>query len=762
MALVAHIVCSGSPDSGKTTLTESILYRSSYLSSSGSVDTGSTTTDFLPVERERGITVQSASIPVRWKDWTFNLIDTPGHADFGMEVEGASRVIDGAVVLLDSVEGVEAQTKNVWRQLDRYGVPTRMMFFNKLDRPGASFRNAMASLLTHRFHPNPSPLTIPIASFDPKDYQHGEPGVQGLVDLVKWNIWRWAGEEATCRPLPRTVAELEKFPLFPPNHPIVPHLPVARTQLLENISMFSEDLMEHLLELDSSPDAYLGLPAEAILPHLRKAILKGEILPIVCGSALNHIGTEILMDYVGELFPSPLDVPHDPQGKNPPVRALAWKVNWDARRGWMTFVRVYSGKFSRYCTLTKQSVLQNASRNQREKVSKLLMLYASDVEEVDELPVGSVGVVLGLRHTRTGDTLVSLGGNAEQRSVLRDITPPPAVISTSVIPHSHSDLDPVQAALDSLARTDPSVRIDTQEGQLLVHALGTLHLEIVENKLRDIWGANFEFGQRRVSYREGLGDGTPSDTWATWSSDIAGKPVTVTLPLEIRAMTDEEVGDPVWDGNCVLGPTGAPLPAPEAIQSPRLAGIAEGIANALSNSPHSGLAMTKVFVRITGPPTEAFPAPVLNAATVAVLRQRVRDASMGPLFEPYVHLKVSVPEKSFGLVISDLTEHGGEVLELGEDAAAFDGSSSTPFSEEGLYIPPDWLSPSGNNATASRGQAATKHVIHASAPLSRMFDYSSRLRAITEGHGSFEMAIDCFRQVSEPRRMEILKEIGRA
>ncbi|TFK29393.1 P-loop containing nucleoside triphosphate hydrolase protein [Coprinopsis marcescibilis] len=751
MALVAHI------DSGKTTLTESILFSSSYLSCSGSVDTGSTTTDFLPVERERGITVQSASIPVQWKHWTFNLIDTPGHADFGMEVESASRVVDGAVVLLDSVEGVEAQTKGVWAQLNRYDVPTRMMFFNKLDRPGASFRNTLLSLLSHRFHPNPSVLTIPIASFDPVRYTQGEPGVEGLVDLVTWNLWKWQGGQHTIHPLPRTIEELQESPLFPTNHPIVPHLPVARTQLLENLSMFSEELMEELLELPSSPSAYLGVDEKTIMPHLRKATIEGSTLPIVCGSALNHIGTEILMNYVGELFPSPLDLPHEPQDRNPPVRLLAWKVNWDARRGWMTFVRVYSGK------LTKQSVLLNASRNQREKVSKLLLLYASDVQEVDELPVGSVGVILGLKHTRTGDTLVSIGGKSEQRAVLRDITPPPAVISTSVIPRSHSDLEPVQNALDALTRTDPSVRVDTQDGQLLVHALGTLHLEIVENKLRDDWNVNFEFGQRRVSYREGLTDKKPDANWAKWASDIGGKPFAVTLPLEVRPMTHDEKGDPAWDGNLVLGPTGEPLPPPEAIQSPRLAAIAEGVSTALSNSPHSGLAMTRVFVRIGKPADDFNPTPVLNAATVAVLRNRIRESPVGPLYEPYVHLKVSVPENSFGLVINDITEHGGVVLDLGEDSgSSFDGSEATPYPEEGLYIPPEWLSPSGSRDSRWGKRGATKHVVHATAPLSRMFDFSNRLRALTEGHGTFEMAVAGFKDVLASRGLEILKEIGRA
>jgi len=347
-------------DSGKTTLTESILLKSSYLSASGTVDTGSTTTDFLPVERERGITVQSASIPVKWKGWTFNLIDTPGHADFGMEVESASRVVDGAVVLMDSVEGVEPQTRGVWRQLDRYvnlhslleelftflryGVKTRIMFLNKLDRAGASFRASLQSILKHRLHPNPFILTLPVASFDPKQYADGEPRIQGLVDLVRWNVWKWDGQgDPSCHPLPRTEEALKASAIFTDSHPLLPHLVPARTQLLENLSMVSEEFMDYLLSTSGDASSYLQADDKVVMRHLRSAALRNAALPVLCGSAMRHIGTELVMDYVGELFPSPLDVEHDPQRQNSPLRLLAWKVTWDEHRGWMTFVRVYSG-----------------------------------------------------------------------------------------------------------------------------------------------------------------------------------------------------------------------------------------------------------------------------------------------------------------------------------------------------------------------------------------------------------------------------------
>ncbi|KAF9076752.1 translation elongation factor 2 [Rhodocollybia butyracea] len=752
MALVAHI------DSGKTTLTESILLQSSYLSASGSVDTGSTTTDFLPAERERGITIQSASIPVKWKDWTFNLIDTPGHADFGMEVESASRVIDGAVVLIDSVEGVEAQTKGVWRQLDRYGVPTRMMFLNKQDRPGASFRSSLRSLLTHRFHPHPMVLTLPIASFDPQDYAHGEPGIQGLVDLAKWELWRWNKDgESTCHPLPTDIKALEKLSVLPSNHPIIPHLAPARTQLLENLSMFSEELMEVLLA--SEPSSYLGIKYSEIIPHLRKSTLENKILPVVCGSALKHIGTNIVMDYVGELLATPLDVLHDPT-RNAPLRMLAWKVSWDPRRGWMTYVRIYSGK------LSKQSSVLNATRNQKEKISKLLLMYAAEPVEVDELPFGSVGVVLGLKFTRTGDTLVSPGAPSSSRSTMQDIVPPKAVISASVIPNSHADLEPVQTALESLARTDPSVRYDLQEGQILVHGLGALHLEIVEGRLRDEFHANFELGKRRVSYREALGPNydlphfekpliTDSDR-----AEIAG--TLVDVALDIRPLRDDEEGNPLWDGNLILNEAGVPIASPEtsSTANPELL-IASGIASTLSSSPHSSLPLSHLRIQIRA---WSLPSPMslLAGASAIVLRNRIRKAGMGPLMEPYFMFKVTVTEDTLGKVVKDLTEHGAELQDLGDGMSEVGEVGGYP--EDGNYIPPEMLSPSSSGSALKGSGAAPKlkRSIRALAPLSRMLDYNSRLRALSGGHGQFDMASAGFRVVAETRKMEILREIGKA
>lgn len=412
--------------------------------------------------------------------------------------------------------------------------------------------------------------------------------------------------------------------------------------------------------------------------------------------------------------------------------------------------------------LTKQTTLLNVNRNQKEKVSKLLLLYASEAKEVDELSFGSVGVILGLKYTRTGDTLVFSGASSAFKSTLRDITPPSAVISASIIPHSHSEIQPVQDALDSLTRTDPSVRVDTQDGQILVHGLGALHLEIVEDRLKNEWKVNFEFGRRRVSYREGLGSHEPPSGWNVWHAEIAGKPIMVTVPLNIRKMEPEEKGDPTWDGNIVVDEKNRPVPAPESMPPSLLTDVVQGVMNGLSNSPYSSLPMTNVYVQIgiLRNIESKIPA-IVSGATAAILRKRIRNAGSGPLFEPFVHLSISVGENHVGQIVKDLTERGSVLLDMGEGAILGDEQES--YQEDGVYIPPDWLSPSGSAfLQGSHPTSHAKRSVQALAPLSQFLDYSSRLRALSEGHGVFEMSAAGFKEVNEDRKLEILREIGRA
>jgi len=228
----------------------------------------------------------------------------------------------------------------------RYGVPTRIMFMNKLDRAGASYHASMLSVLAHRIHPNPTPITIPVASFDTKNYKFAEPGIEGIVDLAKWEVWRWGKDgEPTRHELPSS-GDVAESGLFPPDHPLLPTLLPARASLIDNLASFSDDLMETWLNLPAEPASNLAIKPPTVIQTLRAATLRGDILPVFCGSAIRHVGTDLVLDYAGELLASPLDVDHAPQTKNSPLQLLAWKVGWDKRKGWLTFVRVYSGVWS--------------------------------------------------------------------------------------------------------------------------------------------------------------------------------------------------------------------------------------------------------------------------------------------------------------------------------------------------------------------------------------------------------------------------------
>lgn len=416
-------------------------------------------------------------------------------------------------------------------------------------------------------------------------------------------------------------------------------------------------------------------------------------------------------------------------------------------------------------TLSRQSVLFNNTRGVKERVSKLLLLYASEAEEVDELPFGSVGVILGLKHTRTGDTMVSTHGRSEE-SPFPGITPPPATMSASVIPQTHTDLEPVEDALNALIRTDPSIRMETHEGQLLIHSLGALHLEIVEGRLKDEWRAKCEIGRRRVAYRESIGSDESQPSLFEWSTNLGGKNVTASVSFSLRPLLVNEVGDSAWDDNIVLRNDGNSLRHPDTLHDEQdpWTHISRGIASTLSSSPHTSFQLSRSFIQVTGfnhPPN--VPNSILGGASAIILRDHVKCRGRGPIMEPYIKIRVSVGSDALGHVIKDLVEHGGEILDLAESNLPMDEETSVPYSQEGVSIPPKWLSPSTmSSVDVENHTIRLKRPIYAVSPLSQMLDYSTRLRAMTGGHGQFETAAAGFRAVNSVRELEILKEIGRA
>jgi len=315
-----------------------------------------------------------------------------------------------------------------------------------------------------------------------------------------------------------------------------------------------------------------------------------------------------------------------------------------------------------------------------------------------------------------------------------------------------------------LIRTDPSVRMETHEGQLLVHGLGALHLEIVEGRLKDEWGAKCEFGRRRVACRESIGLNETHPSVADWTTNVGGKNVTASVSFSLRPLLKNEVGDSAWDDNIVLRDDGELLRHPDAFHDEQdlWTHISCGIASALSSSPHTSFPLSRSCIQVT-----AFNCPldtppfVLSGASAIILRNHVKSRGRGPIMEPYIRIRVSVSSDILGQVMKDLVEHGGEIADLPESHLPLDEETSAPYGQEGVYIPPKWLSPS-TMSSIDEGSPSIKRPVYAVAPLSQMLDYSTRLRAISGGHGQFEMAAAGFRAVSPARELEILKEIGRA
>lgn len=428
-------------------------------------------------------------------------------------------------------------------------------------------------------------------------------------------------------------------------------------------------------------------------------------------------------------------------------------------------------------TLSRQTSLLNTSTQKKERISKLLLPYASEHEEVDSLPYGSVGIIIGLQHTRTGDTLISTFGpsGTVERQPLPAIVPPPANISASIIAQTQTDLDLLKDALTALSRTDPSARWTEEDGQILVHGLGALHLEIVEGRLRDEFGVRCQMGKRQVSYREAFPEGLEIEEAMTWTKEINGKPSQASVTLLMRPMKDGEQPDAGWNGNLVVrAENGTRLPATVAgatarSLSPDIASIIQGLNGPLSASPHTHLPLFGLHISVQKFSNAPGSSPAaLAAASSALLRKMLQGAGPGDLMEPYIFVKVEVPENAMGKVVKDLTEHNGEILDLGSDVSSSTNSTdgdveSAAYSTGTIYVPPRWVSPCAGAQTGELVDAARlKRSIHAVAPLSKMLDYTTRLRAASSGQATFSMSTLGFRRVGTGRRLEVLKELGRA
>ena len=619
LGIVAHI------DAGKTTVTERILHLTGIEHRVGRVDEGTATMDWMEEERERGITITSAATRVRWRDAEINLIDTPGHVDFTVEVERCMRVLDGAVLVIDAVAGVQAQSETVWRQMRRHGVPC-IAFVNKCDKPGADVL-AAAGTLRERLEAPAVPAAYPILE---------DGGVTGVVEFLSRQAWTFDGDgRAQACPIPPGLSD---------------EIEVLRSELVDRLADEDEAVMEAVLE-EREP------PLDVLRAALRAQVVAGTLVPVFCGAALRGVGIQPLLDAMVDYLPSPLDVPppplHGPDGEpvasRPPepeasLAALAFKIHASAH-GDLTFARVYSG------TLRPGAKAWNPRTRTMERASRLLRMHADHGEALEEAGPGDIVALVGCKNTGTGDPLCD---RAEPVLLTPPVFPEP-VIALVAEPASAADRDKLREALLRLEREDPSLRVveDESTGQWTLSGMGELHLEVVVHRLQKEFRLEPRVGQPRVSYREAI----------TGTARGSGRVERVLAGKEVFGAVDLEVA-PGDGGVAVEWAEDVDLPA--AFR----AAIEEALVSEAQSGPRLGFPLVSARIRIRSADRhreKESEAAYALAATLA-LRNALREAS-ARLLEPRMALEIQTPEEFASGVIADLGSRRAEVGDVRSDGA---------------------------------------------------------------------------------------------
>jgi elongation factor G len=473
IGIIAHI------DAGKTTTTERIMFYTGMTHRIGSVDDGTTVTDWMVQERERGITIVSAAVSAEWKGYQINIIDTPGHIDFTAEVQRSLRVLDGGVVVFDAVQGVEPQSETVWRQADRYGVP-RICFVNKMDRVGASYERTVESIID-RLGANPIPMQLPIGF---------EATFKGVVDLLSMKAIVWEddlGKEPKVTDIPTDMLKQAE---------------VARAKMVEKIAELDDELTMKFLEAQE-------ITVDELKVALRKGVIATKCAPVFCGSSLKNKGVQVMLDAVIDYLPSPADIssikasePGNPENEfelaardDSPLSALVFKIVTDPYVGRLAYVRIYSG------VLSQGQTVQNSTKGKKERIGRLIRMHADHREDITEIRSGDIGAVLGFKDSFTGDTLCD-----NKALVLESISFPEPVISIAIEPKSSSDQEKMGEALRKLAEEDPTFRVNSDDstGQTVIRGMGELHLDIIVDRLLREFKVQANVGIPRVAYRESI------------------------------------------------------------------------------------------------------------------------------------------------------------------------------------------------------------------------------------------------------------------
>ena len=610
IGFIAHI------DAGKTTVTERVLYAAGRIYKLGGVDEGTAAMDWMPQERERGITITSAATTCAWKDYTINIIDTPGHVDFTAEVERSLRILDGGVVVFDAVAGVEPQSETVWRQADRYNVP-RICYVNKMDRVGADFHRTVDSI-AHRLQANPVMIQLPLGVEDE---------FRGVIDLIEQKAYVYE-DETGAMPEERPVPEeyMRDFLDY-------------RNEMIEKIAETDDDLIVKFLEEEE-------IGADELRAALRRATIDYRLVPVVCGSALRNLGVQPLLDAIGHYLPSPLDVPpvvgrdsetgeEVSRGPDPdePFAALAFKTVADAFIGRLVYFRVYSG------SIETGAMVYNATNGRRERLGRIVRMHAQRREEVKVVGPGEIAAAVGLKETATGDTIC----DRQAPVVLETISFPEPVISVAVEPRSRADQDKLIEALAKLSDEDPTFKIAThpETGQTIMSGMGELHLEILVDRMKREFGVEGNVGTPRVAYREAIT--TPARAEGRFVRQTGGHGQFGHVWLELEPL---ERGAGVEFESKIVG---------GAIPREFVSSVENGVRGALNTGPLSGYPMVDVRVTLVDgsyhevdSSTVAFEIAGSMAAKSAVLKARPI------LLEPVMSLEIVTPGDFLGEILGDL------------------------------------------------------------------------------------------------------------
>jgi elongation factor G len=676
---MAHI------DAGKTTTTERILYYTGKTHKMGEVDAGSTEMDWMAQERERGITITSAATTCFWREHQINIIDTPGHVDFTVEVERSLRVLDGGIVLLDAVGGVEPQTETVWRQADKYRVP-RIAFINKMDRTGAAFYRTML-MMAERLGANPVAIQIPVGV---------EAKFQGVVDLIRMQAIIWEEETLGARfraePVP---AELKGEALK------------AREKLLEAVAEQDERLLQRYVEGEA-------ITPEDIVPALRKATLAMRVVPVLCGAAFKNKGVQPLLDAVVDLLPSPLDLPpvvgaHPKTGerltRNPsdaePFAALAFKIMADPYVGQLAFFRVYSG------VLETGSSVANSTRGTRERIGRLLRMHANKREEIKVIRAGDIGAAVGLKGTRTGDTLCT-----EAHPILLEaIEFPEPVIAVAIEPKTKEGQEKLSTALATLANEDPTFKAHTDEetGQTIIAGMGELHLEIIVDRLLREFKVEANVGKPQVAYRETLTQPVEAEGRFIRQTGGRGQYGHVWLRLE-----PQPAGKGTEFVSKIVGGT---------VPREYIPAVAKGVREAMETGVLAGYPVVDVRVTLFDGSYHEVDSSELAFKIAGSMALREGAQRARPvLLEPIMQVDVVVPEEFMGDVIGDLNARRGRVQRIESHAAA--------------------------------------QMIRAEVPLAEMFGYATTLRSLSQGRATHTMQFARYEPVPAPIAEEIVSRMA--